>query len=280
MARTNIQYGSSIPASDVAKIIERTDTQLNGVQTWRQLFGNASVGYQSNITALEKDFSDAISQAYSSNLAQQGVIASSGLTAGGRNYLQENLSRELSSVYENYVNNYRKAQQEAQKAYADERGLIVDELNTRAKNIATLYNESAYDFLSYLNEQGRLGDLNLGWLTSYNDKDKTYDLLSKSAVLNKLFDAETNEMNAYGRAFFDAVFNFQGAEDVNSFGRWLSEANPELAEWMLEQDVYDAGGGINLDKVKEIVGIGEIMISIQVNILRREIYLKILVLTL
>lgn len=256
MAITNIQYGSSIPASDVANILQQTDRQSNGVQTWRQLFGNAALGYQSNLGALEKDFSDAISQAYNSNLAQQGVISASGLAAGSRNYLQENLSKELSSVYETYVNNYRKAQQEAQQVYSDEYGIIAEELGTRAKNIATLYNESAYDFLSYLSEQDKLKDLNLNWLTSYNDKDNTYNLLSKDELLNKLFDSETGEINAYGREFFDAMFNFQGAEGINSFGRWLSETNPELAEWMLEQDVYDATGAMNLEKVKQIIGIG------------------------
>lgn len=256
MAITNIQYGSSIPASDVANILQQTDRQANGVQTWKQLFGNAALGYQSNLGALQKDFSDAISQAYSSNLAQQGVIASSGLAAGSRNYLQENLSKELSSVYENYVNNYRKAQQEAQQSYSNEYGIIAEELGTRAKNIATLYNESAYDFLSYLNEQDKLKDLNLGWLTSYDEQDNTYNLLSKDELLNKLFDTETNEINAYGREFFDAMFNFQGAQGINSFGKWLSETNPELAEWMLEQDIYDASGNMNLEKVKQMVGIG------------------------
>lgn len=255
MAKTNVQYGSSIPASDVANILQQTDRQANGVQTWRQLFGNAALGYQSNLGTLQKDFSDAISQAYSSNLAQQGVIASSGLAAGSRNYLQENLSKELSSVYENYVNNYRKAQQEAQQSYSNEYGIIAEELGTRAKNIATLYNESAYDFLSYLYEQDKLKDLNLGWLTSYDEQDNTYNLLSKDELLNKLFDTETNEMNAYGREFFDAMFNFQGAKGINSFGRWLSETNPELAEWMLEQDIYDASGNTNLEKVKQIIGI-------------------------
>lgn len=256
MAKTNVQYGSSIPASDVANILQQTDRQANGVQTWRQLFGNAALGYQSNLGALQKDFSDAISQAYSSNLAQQGVIASSGLAAGSRNYLQENLSKELSSVYENYVNNYRKAQQEAQQSYSNEYGIIAEELGTRAKNIATLYNESAYDFLSYLYEQDKLKDLNLDWLTSYDEQDNTYNLLSKDELLNKLFDTETNEMNAYGREFFDAMFNFQGAQGINSFGKWLSETNPELAEWMLEQDIYDASGNMNLEKVKQMVGIG------------------------
>lgn len=254
MAKTNVQYGSSIPASDVANILQQTDRQANGVQTWRQLFGNAALGYQSNLGALEKDFSDAISQAYSSNLAQQGVIASSGLAAGSRNYLQENLSKELSSVYQNYVNNYRKAQQEAQQSYSDEYNLIAKELGTRAENISSLYNDAAYGYLSYLNEQGKLEDLNLGWLNAYNDETGELNMLNKDTMMEMLFDKETGEMNAYGRAFYDAMFNMKG-DTFSSFGAWLAENNPELADWALDADVYNTGG-TNLDKVKDIIGVG------------------------
>lgn len=254
MAKINVQYGSSIPASDVANILEQTDRQANGVQTWRQLFGNASLGYQSQIGALEKDFSDAISQAYNSNLAQQGVIASSGLATGSRNYLQENLSKELSSVYQNYVNNYRKAQQEVQQSYSDEYNLIAKELGTRAENISSLYNDAAYGYLSYLNEQGKFGDLNLGWLNAYNDETGELNMLGKDAIMEMLFDKETGEMNAYGRAFYDAMFNMKG-DTFSSFGAWLAENNPELADWALDADVYNTGG-TNLDKVKDIIGLG------------------------
>ena len=39
-----LQYGMNITASNMRNILEKNDKQQNGVRTWRQLFGNASLG--------------------------------------------------------------------------------------------------------------------------------------------------------------------------------------------------------------------------------------------
>ena len=78
-----LQYGVNITASDMRSILEKNDKQQSGVRTWRQLLGNASLGYQSQLDKNKSYYNDAMLQAYKSNFAQNNNIIGAGINAGG-----------------------------------------------------------------------------------------------------------------------------------------------------------------------------------------------------
>lgn len=146
MANT-LPYGINITASDMRNIIEQNDKQQTGIRSWRQLFGNASLGYEAQVDALKIDYNKAIADAYAANFQQQNNLMGQGLNIGVTQELIGMNRQDLLSAYSNYMCDYQNAQSEVAQTYQDEVGMIDTALNERAENFANLYN-SAYQYLA------------------------------------------------------------------------------------------------------------------------------------
>lgn len=146
MANT-LPYGINITASDMRNIIEQNDKQQTGIRSWRQLFGNASLGYEAQADALKTDYNKAIADAYAANFQQQNNLMGQGLNVGATQELIGMNRQDLLSAYSNYMRDYQNAQSEVAQTYQDEVGMIDTALNERAENFANLYN-SAYQYLA------------------------------------------------------------------------------------------------------------------------------------
>lgn len=146
MANT-LPYGINITASDMRNIIEQNDKQQTGIRSWRQLFGNASLGYEAQADALKTDYNKAIADAYAANFQQQNNLMGQGLNVGATQELIGMNRQDLLSAYSNYMRDYQNAQSEVAQTYQDEIGMIDTALNERAENFANLYN-SAYQYLA------------------------------------------------------------------------------------------------------------------------------------
>lgn len=146
MANT-LPYGINITASDMRNIIEQNDKQQTGIRSWRQLFGNASLGYEAQADALKTDYNKAIADAYAANFQQQNNLMGQGLNVGATQELIGMNRQDLLSAYSNYMRDYQNAQNEVAQTYQDEVGMIDTALNERAENFANLYN-SAYQYLA------------------------------------------------------------------------------------------------------------------------------------
>lgn len=287
----SLQYGFNFTESDIKRLLEQNDVLQNNVRSWRQLFGNASLGYNAQRDALNTDYASAIADAYKSNLAQRNAILGAGLSAGStQNLLAQNQS-DLRNAYETYVKNYTSAASTLAESYSEEIGAIDAALTERAQNFKNLY-ESAYKYLSdelYSNTDYVLE--NLGWITNMptaeellnrintastvsdivnianeyqtsvsNPVLKSWDILSQ-----ELFDAQGN-LTAQGTEFFDQIFNAQPQgytrtdEDGNeislrTFDQWLNDTNPELRDWWTSADVYNyTRAGTNAGTTKTLVG--------------------------
>ena len=267
-----LQYGVNITASDMRNILEQNDKQQNGVRSWRQLFGNASLGYESQADALKSYYSDAMAQAYKSNFAQQNAIMGAGLNVGATRELVSANRQDLQSAYDTYVKNYATNLQSAASDYGSEVTAIDEALTERATNFANLY-DSAYKYLSselfgstlthdgttpiyekdgkeeklvgyekinknYLTEHG------LDWLTT-TDADGVTSLKSwddiKAAMVN-----DDGTLNEQGQLFFDQMFNArpddfkkETGEKARTFDEWLSEENSDLRDWLASQDAFN-----------------------------------------
>lgn len=142
-----LQYGMNITASDMRSLLEKNDKQQSGVRTWRQLFGNASLGFNAQSDALTTDYTDAIAKAYESNFRQNDAIMGAGLASGVTKEMLSASRNDLHTAYETYVRNYGSDMATAAETYGKEVGTIDAALTERATNFSKLYN-SAYKYLS------------------------------------------------------------------------------------------------------------------------------------
>jgi hypothetical protein len=284
-----LQYGANILASDMRKILEQNDRQQSGVRSWRQLFGNASLGFQAQSDALRTDYADAIAQAYKANLARQNAILGSGLSTGSTQQMLNANRYDLHDTYQKYIQGYTSDLTSAAENYGKEINTIDAALTERAQNFSKLYN-SAYDYLSselsnatmyrdlidkpiydedevfqgyeqeelrYLTQQG------LEWL-----KDDEGNLLSWNEISNQILNPD-GTLNKKGVEFFDQMFNAapQGyltdeGNNVKSFDEWMTEQSAEkngkyegLRDWMIGQDLFNYNlAGTNLGTANIIAG--------------------------
>lgn len=142
-----LQYGMNITASDMRSLLEKNDKQQSGVRTWRQLFGNASLGFNAQSDALTTDYTDAIAKAYESNFKQNDAIMGAGLASGITKEMLSASRNDLHTAYETYIRNYGSDMATAAETYGEEVGAIDAALTERATNFSNLYN-SAYKYLS------------------------------------------------------------------------------------------------------------------------------------
>lgn len=281
-----LQYGLNITASDMRSILEKNDKQQSGVRTWRQLLGNASLGYQSQLDKNKSYYNDAMLQAYKSNFAQNNNIIGAGINAGGTKNLMGDNRLELQNIYENYVKNYLSAGQSASEDYSDEVSAIQEGLTERAEKYSSLYN-SAYKYLSeelynasltnlgeptydkdgnviYNNpiNTNYLEDRGMDWMLERDSDGNILGLSSWDKISSKLKNSD-GSLNENGTKFFDQLFNASPndyinnltSEDSKTFGKWLSDTDNELYNWLASKDLFNYNfADTNFGSAKNILG--------------------------
>lgn len=272
-----VRYGVNILASDMRDWLEENDRQQSGVRSWKQLFGNAALGYNAQSDALKTDYASTIADAYKANFERQNAVLGAGLNAGATGAFLADNRNDLLTAYDSYVRNYQSDVSALAKNYASEVGTYDEALDQRAKNFASLYNK-AYDYLSQ--------ELNGAYQTfGEGDKQTTVDfftdqgldwmrndagvLKSWNELSYDLFDNDTGELTDAGRDFYNRIFNgvpqawMRDVDDANSdvtkravrsFDEWLSDTDADLREWWAGQDEF-AVGGINKDTALKRLGI-------------------------
>lgn len=259
-----LPYGMNITSSDVRALLEKNDKQQTGIRTWRQLFGNASLGYNAQRDALTTDYSDVISKAYASNFRQNDAIMSAGLATGITQELLAQSRQDLRTAYESYIHNYTSDSNTLGNNYLGEVGAINTALSERATNFAHLYN-SAYDYLAEeLYGATLAGDETNGAVPIKDDKGNItgYEPLDYFAThdLNWAYsvDPETGEsvlrpweslskellnpdgtLTKRGTMFFDQMFNSSqepymhqsGEREIRGFDEWLSKRDKTFDDY-------------------------------------------------
>ena len=272
-----LQYGMNITASDMRSLLEKNDKQKSGIRSWRQLFGNASLGFNAQTDALTTDYAGAIAQTYKANFEQNNAILGAGLGAGMTKEMLAQSRNDLHAAYETYVRNYGRDVATASENYGQEVGTINTALSERAANFANLYN-SAYKYLSdelygstltdetgdiknYMNEYG------LNWMTT-TDKETEAQRLMTWNELSPMILNEDGSLTRYGTMFFDSLFNatpqgYKTTDDegnvwnTRGFDEWLSsqedtfenydsknlpgmaKTGRDLREWWVSEDPFN-----------------------------------------
>ena len=240
-----LQYGMNITASDMRSLLEKNDKQKSGIRSWRQLFGNASLGFNAQTDALTTDYASAIAQAYKANFEQNNAILGAGLGAGMTKEMLAQSRNDLHTAYETYVRNYGRDVATASENYGQEVGTINTALSERAANFANLYN-SAYKYLSdelygstltdetgdiknYMNEYG------LNWMTTTDKKTEAQRLMTWNELSPMILN-EDGSLTRYGTMFFDSLFNAtpQGYKTTDDKGNvWNTRG---FDEWLSSQE--------------------------------------------
>jgi hypothetical protein len=271
-----LQYGLNLSASDMRNMLEQNDKTQSGVRRWRQLFGNASLGFNAQSSALTSDYTKAVAEAYASSMKQSDAIAGAGLSRGLTNEMLTANRNDLHAAYETYIRNYGKDVSTLATDYSNEVSAINTALTERATNFANLYN-SAYKYLSeelYGANRSVAGNAANGAVPIYDDDEligynpveldyfKEHDmdwLLQKDELGNltdklrtwedlssELFNPD-GSMTEQGIKFYDQMFNSvyepythrDGERDVRGFDQWLSDTDNDLRNWWIDQDEYN-----------------------------------------
>lgn len=289
-----LHYGMNITASDMKRLLEENDKLQSGVRSWRQLFGNASLGYEAQSGALRSDYSSAISEAYKSNLAQQNALMASGLSTGATKEMIGASRRDLQNAYDTYIRNYNTNASTLAENYNAEVSSINQALTERATNFANLYS-SAYKYLSeelagssFTNPAGEtidvLTDQALDWLYAKDAQgNPTQDLMAWNDLSYLLFDSNA-VMTDRGREFYDAMFNLPqqewqtaAGERTRTFDEWLSQQSDtfenydaanlpgmaktgkDLRDWWASQDEFNyAFAGTNAGTAQTNIGLDSV----------------------
>ena len=289
---SNIQHGVNITANDMKDIIE-SNSYYNGENPWQKLYGSSALSYQNQIDQLLKTYGDTIASAYKASLEQQNALYDLGLIQSDTEYLQKISRQELMNTYQNYLSNYRSAQNELANSYLEEKSLYDEALMTEADNYAKLYN-SAMDYYENIlkgatyttddlskpiySGEGKeaqatgeyeqkttslVDEYGLDWLMK-QDADGNMIALDRNELMNKMFDQEGG-ITEYGRNFYDMVFNHaataKGYTDIEgnpivSFDKWLSDNDDDLYNWLHSTDTFNyTHQGTKLGSAKEMLGL-------------------------
>lgn len=259
-----LQYGLNLPSSNIKQILERNDKQQSGIRTWSQLFGGASLGFGAQSDTLTTDYTSAMAQAYKSNFEQNAAIMSSGLSSGGTQQLLSMSRQELLNTYDTYVSNYAKDLSGAVESYSGEVGMLDEALTERAENFSNALNHmkqyreqlADYSFTGDEETHNYFKEKGLDWML-----DEEGELLSEKK-LNDILVNTDGSLTDRGIEFFDAMLNAspQGyknavGEDAKSFDEWLSDADPELREWLMSKDEFNYNfAGTNLGTANILTG--------------------------
>ena len=287
-----IQHGVNVTASDMAAMVEQ-GKDATGKKSWELLYGNAGLNYQTQSDALLKTYGDTIAEAYKSSLQQQNALYDLGLTQGDTKDLQGFVNQELMATYQNYLSNYKQAQNDLDTAYMQQKGLYDEALMSEAENFASLYNSAMDYYENVLKDatyttndlskpiysgEGKeaqvtgdyeqkttslVDEYGLDWLMK-QDADGNMIALGRDELMNKMFDQEGG-ITEYGRSFYDMIFNHAATADgytdiegnpIVSFDEWLSANNSDLYEWTHSADTFNyTHQGTKLGTAKEFVGL-------------------------
>ena len=285
-----IKYGLNFNAGDIKDSLALMERQQSGVKTWQQLLGGASLGYESQVGALQNDFTETIAEAYKASQLQRENIFRAGLGARETSSALHTNDANLNQAYMTYLSKYREGLSSAASAYGTEIKAIQDAASERSKNLADLY-ASAYDYWANelfgstrqeddlekpIYEEGDDGKSKLiGYEPKMINLADDYDL--DDLVINdtaRAWDDISHELlnldgtlTDRGRQFFDQMFNlkFSGytrtdakgnTSATRGFSQWLSDTNPDLYSWAMSPDAYNyTPGGTNFATAKTLLGL-------------------------
>lgn len=277
-------YGRGLRATDIKSALYGADNYREG-NYWSTASKNLLGSYDESNRLLERDYSNALMEAYSSKIKQQGSISSSGIVGAAKGELLENTELAYQQAYEAYKNNLAKNKQNVLESYVKQSEEL-NKLMTERSQMFSKYSEKYYDYLQFLYDEyyadAEANKDNIWnnplfrskYLTPNYDEEGNvidYSLRSKEDLYNPIYEEnpETGEkeyyslydeegnLTSFGIDYFDQLENYM-QRDVKTFGNWLYETDEELYNWAYTpgENIYDWSSydGTNAGTFRELVG--------------------------
>lgn len=269
MAQQHLLYGTNILASDLAPQLEAYERNQQGVNAWRNLFGNASLQNMAAQDTLKTDYAAAAAEAYKTYQKQKNDAFAARLAPGATADIAAQANRDfMNSAYSQYVSKYLEDANKLAENYGNTVTGISDSLTERAENYASLY-RSAYDYLAkeLAGAEKTVNNTTSRWLADNSFADfltAEGDLRDWNDISKELFD-EDRKLTAEGHRFYDAILNSNPSEyrtvdektgeegQTRSFDEWLAATNPTLRDWYASADYVT--GGKQSTNVKQGIGL-------------------------
>lgn len=270
-----------VTEKDYKKYLLDADVGYQGQETWRQAFSSVDLNRQRQLNNLTYSYSDAMNEAYKqAYLNEQNILGTSLMGSDKQTLIDENTAA-LEQAFTTFSQQRAKAVSEVDANANALREQISTSLGERAANFKA-YDDAHYDYLVRL--YADYGDSEL--FTGDNSLFSNYMTLDEEAVdekgnptgqmrlktrdelYNPMTDANGEYLSFYdnngnltlkGMDFYDKMENFS-ASYKNSNGNYLSfqdyltEVNPELAEWATTIDTHNVTGGLNADSFNKVFG--------------------------
>lgn len=256
-------YGSVLDKRDAAKYLLEHTPEYNSsyydLYTGQNAALNAVAGQElAQLGALNKQYANALQNQYLSNRNMYDAIVGSAYGTGAKEALLEQNKKDIQSAYAAYQQNYLSNKSDivaaaaesaanVQSQYGNALSDLTDTLSTGAEYYSKLPTE-LYNYMTWLNENyadtlgedfSRFYDSEgnlLSWLdlSRGQSPDKYYTQGGTKYQYESMIDSQGN-LTDYGRDIYNQLLSYD-YEGNKSFGAYLSENNPKLAEWLSQTD--------------------------------------------
>lgn len=252
------------PTESIMSQLQNANKDYYGRKTWENLYGNIDLARQSEIGALQQDYSQSVLDTYESAYrAKQNVMASN-LGQGYKLAGTSDIDLAAADAYEAFRQNYMSGASKVNQAYGEQTAAVTSALQSEAENYQQIAT-SPYEYLQNLFKTSFEGDdsknpfLTTTALQDYVIRNaetneytlKTWDQLAAGG----LFD-EKGYITDAGTKFYNNIFNLDPSIVGTTYGTWLYENNPELYNWAMATNPYDFNiKGTNIGSFKELLGL-------------------------
>lgn len=274
-----MSYGSIFGQREVKEQLYNLNKDYRGRKTWADLYTNAGLAAEQQQSAVNYDYSNALSQAYLSSLNTNSAISGTNILQGNKQALLDQNALALQEAFNTYSKQHVQNTSAIREQLNKTTGAIDTALTEQADNTIA-YANAHYDYLKklyddYYNQDNKIFD-NILWkkyLVNETDEEgnvidtrlKRWNELAtpsrdENGEWTSLYN-DKNELTLAGADFFDQMENFVASVDADraagalSWGEYLNEANPKLLKWANEANKYDYTiAGSNAGSFKTLFG--------------------------
>lgn len=235
-----------ISSDQIKKQLYEQNRDYRGRNVWNEAYNTMIKSAQQQQTAAGDIFSSAIGEAYQQASQNRGIIAASNLSEQGRQSLYESNKLAIEEAYNKSLETYAQTSSNIQQSLQESVAQLDAQADLQAQNIIK-YRQAYLDYYDYLASLDAGGNEALSSVefNQYGGAFGDDKAASRDALLSKLYDGETGELNAFGQSFFQMIQNISNSESGTgrNFYDWLGRTDRELFDWASSGDVYNFTSG-------------------------------------
>ncbi len=238
-----------ISSDQIKKQLYEQNRDYRGRNVWNEAYNTMIKSAQQQQTAAGDIFSSAVGEAYQRAARNEGIIAASDLSEQGRKSLYESNKLAVEEAYNKSLQTYAQTSASIQQGLQENIAQLDAQGDLQAQNYIK-YRQAYLDYYDYLasfaNSDGNALYSSPDFI-QYGGAFGDDKGASRDALLSKLYDGETGELNAFGKSFFQMIQSISNSElsanKGRSFSDWLGRTDKELFDWASGYNPYNFTSG-------------------------------------